>query len=98
MLVNPMNSGSRRTSSGRSTTHAASGSSPTSDRYLHPGCPTVGHRLRHSAEHFGIPWQRYRLIGVAELAAAVGVLAGLHWPPLGWRRPWGCSSSWPVLW
>src|SRR5450755_1755901 len=43
-----------------------------------------GHpRMRHSAEHFGIPWKQYRLIGVAELAAAAGVLAGLRWPPLG---------------
>jgi uncharacterized membrane protein YphA (DoxX/SURF4 family) len=40
-------------------------------------------KMRQSAEHFGIPWFRYRLIGVAELAAAVGVLAGLWWHPLG---------------
>ena len=40
-------------------------------------------RMRQSAEHFGIPWTRYRLIGVAELAAAVGVLLGLRWPPVG---------------
>ena len=40
-------------------------------------------KMRQSAEHFGIPWSRYRLIGVAELAAAVGVLAGLWWHPLG---------------
>lgn len=44
----------------------------------------AGHpRMRESARHFQIPWQRYRLIGVAELAAAVGVLAGLWWHPLG---------------
>ena len=36
-----------------------------------------------SATHFGIPWTEYRLIGVAELAAAAGVLAGIVWPPLG---------------
>ena len=33
-------------------------------------------KMRQSAEHFGIPWPRYRLIGVAELAAAAaGILA-----------------------
>ena len=40
-------------------------------------------KMRHSAEHFGIPWPRYRLIGVAELAAAAGILVGLWWHPLG---------------
>ncbi len=39
--------------------------------------------MQASAEHFGIEWPRYRLIGVAELAAAVGLLAGLVWHPLG---------------
>ena len=39
--------------------------------------------MQASADHFGIEWPRYRLIGVAELAAAVGLLAGLVWPPLG---------------
>ena len=39
--------------------------------------------MRQSAEHFGIRWPRYRLIGVAELAAAAGILAGLWWHPLG---------------
>jgi uncharacterized membrane protein YphA (DoxX/SURF4 family) len=44
----------------------------------------LGHpRMRQSAEHFGIRWPRYRLIGVAELAAAAGVLAGLWWHRLG---------------
>ena len=44
----------------------------------------LGHpRMRQSAAHFGIPWPRYRLIGVAELAAAAGVLIGLWWHPLG---------------
>jgi hypothetical protein len=36
-----------------------------------------------SAGHFGIPWSRYRLIGVAELLAAAGVVAGLIWAPIG---------------
>jgi uncharacterized membrane protein YphA (DoxX/SURF4 family) len=44
----------------------------------------LGHpRMRQSAEHFGILWPRYRLIGVAELAAAAGILIGLWWHPLG---------------
>src|SRR4051794_21704863 len=30
-----------------------------------------------TANHFGIPWERYRLIGFAELVAAIGVLIGL---------------------
>ena len=40
-------------------------------------------KMLASAGHFGIPWSRYRLIGVAELAAAAGVIAGLSWPPIG---------------
>jgi DoxX-like family len=36
-----------------------------------------------SASHFDIPWSSYRLIGVAELAAVAGVLAGLYWLPIG---------------
>jgi uncharacterized membrane protein YphA (DoxX/SURF4 family) len=40
-------------------------------------------RMRKAAAHFGIPWRGYRLIGVAELAAAAGVLIGLWWHPLG---------------
>jgi hypothetical protein len=44
----------------------------------------AGHpKMRHAAQHFGIAWQRYRLIGVAELAAAAGVLVGLFWRPAG---------------
>ena len=44
----------------------------------------LGHpQMRQSAAHFDIPWPRYRLIGVAELAAAAGVLIGLWWHPLG---------------
>ena len=43
-----------------------------------------GHpKMRQSAGHFGIPWNRYRLIGAAELAAAAGILIGLWWHPLG---------------
>jgi uncharacterized protein YqgC (DUF456 family) len=44
----------------------------------------AGHpKMRRSADRFGIAWRRYRLIGVAELAAAVGVLIGLFWRPAG---------------
>jgi hypothetical protein len=44
----------------------------------------LGHpKMQKSAAHFGIPWRHYRLIGVAELAAAAGVLAGLWWHPIG---------------
>lgn len=52
---------------------------------LVPGTAKVrGHpRMRKAAAHFQIPWRGYQLIGVAELAAAVGVLTGLWWHPLG---------------
>jgi DoxX-like protein len=40
-------------------------------------------RMLASATHFGIAWQRYQLIGVAELGAAIGILAGLVWRPIG---------------
>jgi DoxX-like protein len=40
-------------------------------------------RMRAAAAHFAISWQQYQLIGVAELAAAAGVLSGLLWRPIG---------------
>ncbi len=40
-------------------------------------------QMRVGAERFGIPWPRYRLIGVAELAAVLGIGAGLAWRPFG---------------
>ena len=44
----------------------------------------AGHpRMRESAGHFGIPRPRYRLIGIPELAAAAGVVAGVWLHPLG---------------
>lgn len=52
----------------------------------------AGHpKMRQSAAHFGIPWNRYRLIGVAELAAAAGVLIGLFWRPAGLLAAGGIS-------
>lgn len=52
---------------------------------LLPGAAKLtGHpKMRDSAARFGIRWHRYRLIGVAEIAAASGVLIGLWWHPLG---------------
>lgn len=52
---------------------------------LLPGAAKLtGHpKMRDSAARFGIRWQRYRLIGAAELAAAAGILIGLWWHPLG---------------
>ena len=48
----------------------------------------LGHpKMRHAAAHFGIGWSRYQLIGVAELAAAVGVVIGL------WRHPLGVAAA-----
>jgi hypothetical protein len=53
----------------------------------------LGHpKMRASAAHFGIPWSRYRLIGVAELAAAVGILAGLAGRPLGIAAATGMAA------
>jgi len=48
-------------------------------------------KMRQSAAHFGIPWPKYRLIGIAELAAAAGVLIGLWWHPLGVAAAAGMS-------
>ena len=50
--------------------------------------PAAGKLLAHpqmqaSAAHFRISWPRYRLIGVAELAAAAGIISGLAVPALG---------------
>jgi uncharacterized membrane protein YphA (DoxX/SURF4 family) len=39
--------------------------------------------MRDAATHFGIPWERYRLIGVLEVAGAAGVLLGLAVTALG---------------
>jgi hypothetical protein len=44
---------------------------------------TGAQSMREGAEHFGIPWPRYRLIGVLEVAAAIGAVAGIIWRPIG---------------
>ena len=60
--------------------------------FLPAAAKLLGHpKMRQSAEHFGIPWPRYRLIGVAELAAAAGILIGLWWHPLGLAAAAGMS-------
>lgn len=40
-------------------------------------------QMRTAAEHFGIAWSHYRLIGVLELGAAAAVLLGIPWRPAG---------------
>jgi uncharacterized membrane protein YphA (DoxX/SURF4 family) len=40
-------------------------------------------KMRKAANHLGFPWRGCQLIGIAELAAAAGVLIGLCWHPLG---------------
>lgn len=46
-------------------------------------------KMRAAAEHFEIPWPRYRAIGVLEAAAAVGVVAGILWRPVGFAAALG---------
>lgn len=38
--------------------------------------------MRQSVIHLGVPWDRYRLIGAPEVAAAVGLFVGLAVEPL----------------
>lgn len=39
--------------------------------------------MRASADHFSIPWERYRLIGFAEIAAALGIVLGVWYSGVG---------------
>jgi len=39
--------------------------------------------MRASANHFSIPWERYRLIGFAEIAAALGIVLGIWYRIVG---------------
>lgn len=44
----------------------------------------IGHSaMRQAADHFGISWERYRGIGVLELAGAAGVLVGFAVTAIG---------------
>lgn len=43
--------------------------------------------MRASADHFSIPWERYRLIGVAEIAGALGIILGV------WVRGVGLAAG-----
>lgn len=40
-------------------------------------------KMKAAAERFGVPWNRYRVLGLLELAAAGGILAGIYWRPIG---------------
>ena len=42
-----------------------------------------GKAVTGEAAHLGVPMRGYRLIGVAEVAAAAGLLIGLAWAALG---------------
>jgi uncharacterized membrane protein YphA (DoxX/SURF4 family) len=39
--------------------------------------------MMDSADHLGVPRPRYKVIGALELLAAIGLLVGLAWWPLG---------------
>lgn len=38
---------------------------------------------RSQAEHLGVPMNGYRVLGFVELAAALGLILGLWWRPVG---------------
>lgn len=40
-------------------------------------------KMRIAAQHLDLPWPRYQLIGVLELAAAAAVAVGVWWRPAG---------------
>ena len=50
--------------------------------------------MRESAQHFEIQWERYRFLGVVEIAAAVGVVAGLWLNGLGLAAGVGVTALW----
>lgn len=44
----------------------------------------VGHEsMRDNAEHFGFSMQAFKLLGLAEIAGAIGLIAGNWWTALG---------------
>jgi len=45
--------------------------------------PTGHPSQQQAADHFGIPWVRYRAIGVLEVAGAAGVVVGFALTALG---------------
>lgn len=49
-------------------------------------------KMRSAAEHFGIPWTRFRIIGYLEAAAATGVLLGIYWRPVGLAAALGMTA------
>ena len=49
-------------------------------------------QMRTAAEHFGISWNRYRVIGILEAAASAGALAGICWRPIGLAAGLGMVS------
>jgi hypothetical protein len=50
-------------------------------------------KMRHAAAHFGIPWPRYQLIGLAELAAG-----GQQTAARKWHQPCSTLPSRPPNW
>ena len=49
-------------------------------------------RMRHAAKQFGVPWSRYRLIGVLELIASIAAVVGIWWRPAGFVAAIGMTS------
>ena len=48
--------------------------------------------MRESAQHFAIQWEHYRFLGVVEIAATVGVVAGLWLNGLGLAAGVGATA------
>jgi uncharacterized membrane protein YkgB len=48
--------------------------------------------MRESAQHFAIQWERYQFLGVVEIAAALGVVAGLWLNGLGLAAGVGATA------
>ncbi|MHA3020701.1 DoxX family protein [Mycobacterium sp. BMJ-28] len=49
-------------------------------------------QMRAAAEHAGLPWTRFRAIGLLELAAAAGLLIGIYWRPIGLAAALGMTA------
>jgi uncharacterized membrane protein YkgB len=48
--------------------------------------------MRESAQHFAIQWEDYQILGVVEIAAALGVVAGLWLNGLGLAAGVGATA------